>query len=126
MHGDDESWYRLPGELDLAAQYLLLFEMSLPYGLDLNSLINVDKSASRLTVTLDNITSQEMRLLSERAEDWLAANAPSYMQAEGTSSAIMFAYIADRNIKSMLIGTALAFVLISLTLVFALRSLRIG
>lgn len=126
MHGDDESWYRLPGERDLAAQYLLLFEMSLPYGLDLNSLINVDKSASRLTVTLDNITSQEMRLLSERAESWLAANAPVYMQAEGTSSAIMFAYIADRNIKSMLIGTALAFVLISLTLVFALRSLRIG
>ncbi len=126
MHGDDQTWYRLPAERDLAAQYLLLFEMSLPYGLDLNSLINVDKSASRLTVTLDNVTSQEMRLLSERSEDWLRANAPTHMYSEGTSSAIMFAYIADRNIRSMLIGTGLAFVLISLTLIFALRSLRIG
>lgn len=126
MHGDDQAWYRLPSERDLAAQYLLLFEMSLPYGLDLNSLINVDKSASRLTVTLDNVTSQEMRLVSERAENWLRANAPAHMYSEGASSAIMFAYIADRNIKSMLIGTGLAFVLISLTLIFALRSLRIG
>lgn len=126
MHGDDESWYRLPDGRELAAQYLLLFEMSLPYGLDLNSLINVDKSASRLTVTLGDISSYEMRMVSERAEGWLADNAPAYMQAEGTSSAIMFAYIADRNIRSMLIGTGLAFVLISLTLIFALRSLRIG
>jgi predicted RND superfamily exporter protein len=126
MHGDDESWYRLPDGRELAAQYLLLFEMSLPYGLDLNSLINVDKSASRLTVTLGDISSYEMRMVSERAEGWLADNAPAYMQAEGTSSAIMFAYIADRNIRSMLIGTGLAFVLISLTLIFALRSLRVG
>ena len=37
MHGDTASWYRLPDERNLAAQYLLLYEMSLPYGLDLNS-----------------------------------------------------------------------------------------
>ncbi|WP_218609030.1 hypothetical protein, partial [Psychrobacter sp. C 20.9] len=48
MHGDDDSWYKLPDERDLAAQYLLLYEMSLPYGLDLNSQINIDKSASRM------------------------------------------------------------------------------
>jgi uncharacterized protein len=29
MHGDDQAFYRLPKERDLAAQYLLLFEMSL-------------------------------------------------------------------------------------------------
>ena len=42
MHGDDPGWYALPKERDLAAQYLLLYEMSLPYGLDLNDTINVD------------------------------------------------------------------------------------
>jgi len=36
MHGDDPSWYQLPDQRNLAAQYLLLYEMSLPYGLDLN------------------------------------------------------------------------------------------
>ena len=43
MHGDDEAYYSLPESRELAAQYLLLYEMSLPYGLDLNNQINVDK-----------------------------------------------------------------------------------
>ncbi len=126
MHGDDQSWYILPQERELAAQYLLLYEMSLPYGLDLNSQINVDKSASRLTVTLDNVTSSDMRNTAERSSQWLKDNAPSYMQAEGTGASVMFSYISDRNIKSMLIGTAIAFFMISMSMVIALRSVKIG
>ena len=53
MHGDDTKWYRLPLERELAAQYLLLYEMSLPYGLDLNNEIDVEKSALRMTVTIE-------------------------------------------------------------------------
>ena len=51
MHGDDPSWYRLPDSQEMAAQYLLLYEMSLPYGLDLNNQLNVDKSATRVIAT---------------------------------------------------------------------------
>ncbi|MCH8077491.1 MAG: MMPL family transporter, partial [SAR324 cluster bacterium] len=36
MHGDDPEWYRIPEDRALAAQYILLYEMSLPFGLDLN------------------------------------------------------------------------------------------
>ncbi len=43
MHNDEPAWYRIPDRRDLAAQYLLLYEMSLPYGLDLNNQINVDR-----------------------------------------------------------------------------------
>ena len=39
---------------------------------------------------------------------------------------MMFAYIGQRNIRSMLTGTSIALVLISLILVFALRSVKIG
>ncbi len=61
MHGDDLVWHKLPEDRELAAQYLLLYEISLPYGLDLNDRINLDKSASRMTVTLDNVSSNDMR-----------------------------------------------------------------
>ena len=37
----------------LAAQYLLLYELSLPFGSDLNDRIDVAKSASRMTVCGD-------------------------------------------------------------------------
>jgi predicted RND superfamily exporter protein len=126
VHGDDPDWYRLPGERNLAAQYLLLYELSLPYGLDLNSQINVDKSATRLTATLDTVPTRRMREIAGDAESWLAANAPPAMQAQATGASIMFAYLTERNIRSMLGGTALAFVLIAVTLIVALRSFRLG
>ena len=53
MNGDDPAFYRLPDDRELAAQYLLLYELSLPYGLDLNDRINIDKSATRVTAIFD-------------------------------------------------------------------------
>ncbi len=126
MHGDDPSWYRIPDERNLAAQYLLLYEMSLPYGLDVNNMINVDKSASRLTVVLANISTRKLRALIDRADLWQKENFPQIMHAEATSPSVMFAHLSERNIKGMLTGTALAVLLISFILAIALRSSRYG
>jgi len=125
MHGDDPAYYRLPGERNLAAQYLLLYEMSLPYGLDLNNQIDISKSATRLTVSLESVSSNELLSIEARAQQWLHDNAP-YMKSGGASPSVMFAYIGQRNIRSMLIGTSVALVLISLVLIIALRSVKIG
>ncbi|HEC28522.1 MAG TPA: RND family transporter, partial [Gammaproteobacteria bacterium] len=125
-HGDDPGWYRLPDKRDLAAQYLLLYEMSLPYGLDLNSQIDLDKSATRLTVILDTIPQKKIIEVIKRTESWMAENMPPPMRARATGTIVMFVNLAMRNIISMLSGTIMAFVLISITLVFALRSIRLG
>ena len=126
MHGDDQAYYRLPEQRDLAAQYLLLYEMSLPYGLDLNNQINIDKSATRMVVMLHNMTTNTVLALEDRVQQWLKQNAPKSMQADGASPTLMFSHIGQRNIRSMLVGTTVALVLISIILVFALRSLKIG
>ena len=126
MHGDDERYYRLPDERELAAQYLLLYEMSLPYGLDLNNQINVDKSQTKLTATTAVISSQEMIDFNERALSWAAVNAPSFSNTLSAGVSLMFAYIGQRNNYSMIIGTTVALVLISGVLIIALRSLKIG
>ncbi|MGB1108797.1 MAG: efflux RND transporter permease subunit [Gammaproteobacteria bacterium] len=125
MHGDDPSWYRLPERRDLAAQYLLLYEMSLPYGLDLNNQINVDKSATRISVGLRTLSTKQVLGFEQRVQAWMRANAPD-LHSVGTSPTIMFAHIGERNIRSMLGGTTVALILISGILVFALRSLKIG
>ncbi len=126
MHGDDPAYYRIPDERDLAAQYLLLYEMSLPFGLDLNDQINVDKSASRMTVTLGHATTKEILALEEHARDWLQANAPPSMFNHGTGPTVMFAYIGARNIKSMIGGNITALVLVSAIIMIAIRSFKIG
>ena len=126
LHGDDPSYYRVPETRELAAQYLLLYEMSLPYGLDLNNQINVDKSATRFTVTLENLRTNEIRALANRGEQWLRDHAPASMFSQGSGPSVMFSYIAARNIRSMLLGTGLAILLIAACLVIALRSVKFG
>ncbi|MEW8200984.1 MAG: MMPL family transporter [Candidatus Thiodiazotropha endolucinida] len=125
MHADNDDWYRLPDQRDLSAQYLLLYEFSLPFGLDLNNQINVKKSATRFTVTMESISTTQLLEIEERAQAWLQENAPG-MRIDGASPTIMFAHIGNRNIISMLKGTTLALVMISVILIFALRSLRVG
>jgi predicted RND superfamily exporter protein len=126
MHGDDEAYYRLPEQRDLAAQYLLLYEMSLPFGLDLNNQINVDKSATRMIVTLKDMTARELREMDLNARTWLKTNAPATMFTYGSGLSIMWAHISRRNINSMLGASFVALVLISAILIFALRSLKLG
>jgi predicted RND superfamily exporter protein len=126
MHGDDPDRYRIPEDRELAAQYLLLYELSLPYGLDLNNRISVDKSATRLTATIDNLSTVDIRKLLTRAEKWLAGNAPGYMHADATGASVMFSFISQRNIASMLGGNALAVLLIAGIMIVALRSVAIG
>ena len=126
MHGDSVEYHRLPEHRDLSAQYLLLYEMSLPYGLDLNNQINIDKSATRLTITIKTISTNNMLELEQRAAAWLEQNTTAIKQADATGPSIMFAHIGKRNIVSMLVGTTLALILISFILILALRSFKIG
>ena len=126
MHGDDPAEYRLPASRELAAQYLLLYEMSLPYGLDLNNQIDVDKSATRMVVSTQTLSSNEVLALDQRALQWLADHAPNIALAESSGTTLIFAYLGRRNILSMLVGTTIALVGISFVLILALRSLKLG
>ena len=126
MHGDDESYYRLPEERDLSAQYLLLYELSLPFGLDLNNQINIDKSSTRFTAILESVSTRHALDLEESAQEWLSKNAPPEMASHGASPMIMFSHIAKRNIESMMTGTIAALLLISAILIAVLRSFKLG
>ncbi len=126
MNGGDSSFHQLPDRADLAAQYLLLYELSLPYGLDLATQMNLNKSASRLTATTLGISSAETRELKANAEQWLLANAPNIAPAEATGTSVMFAFVSKRVIESMLYGTVFAILLISASILIALRSIKIG
>ncbi|EIO4606307.1 MMPL family transporter [Vibrio parahaemolyticus] len=125
MHGDDEAYYLLPQERELAAQYLLLYEMSLPYGLDLNNQINVDKSSIKMVLTVANLGSVELVDLENRIYQWFAEHAPQY-QVVASSPSLMFAHIGETNMASMLSTLPITLVLISALLIFALRSVRLG
>ncbi len=125
MHGDDPAYYRLPEDPALAAQYLLLYELSLPFGSDLNDRIDVAKSATRMVVVTKNAWSRDLRELDKRAQGWLEDNVPDFAQ-EASGLSIVFAHLSLRNVHSMLRGTILAMALISFLLIWIFKSVRIG
>ena len=124
MHGDNLDYYKIPEDKELSAQFLLLYELSLPYGLDLNNQLNINKSSTQLVVTLENSGTKALKNFSERGSAWWEERTGNL--SYGVGPTVMFAYISERNINSMLIGTLSALVVISILIMIALRSVKMG
>ncbi len=126
MNGDQEDFYRIPDDKVLASQYLLLYELSLPFGLDLNSQISVDRSSTRLVGSLYNLPTKATLKLEKEANSWIRNNLPEYMWVNATSPSVMFCHIALQNIVAGIEGGIFALLLISLVIMIALKSFRLG
>ena len=125
LHGDDPEFYALPDDPTLAAQYLLLYELSLPVGRDMNNLIDVKRSATRVTVVLKSLSTKEKIELDDRAQAWFQQNAPA-LKTPATGVAVVGARSIQRNIEGMLRGTIVAMAIVSFLLLFVFRSVRLG
>lgn len=122
MHAGSRLDDGMPNDRETIAQYFLLYELSLPYGVSLNDQINVSRSSSRVTAILREMTSSEIRDLDERATNWLATNVPSEMQAEATGINVLFANLSGVNIRSMMVATLVSVLVIAVVVGLALRS----
>ena len=124
MHGGDAGYYRIPDQRELAAQYLLFYELSLPFGTDLNGQIDVDKSAARFTVVLQSMSAKELSRMEAVARRWLDTNAPACMHADATGLSLIWARITQRNIGSMLFASFMEIVIIAGLMFLVLRSVK--
>ncbi len=125
MHGNDPAWDKIPESRELAAQYQLLYELSLPYGLDLNNQVDTEKRSLLLTVGIKGAKAKELIGIDARAQDWFKEHAPE-LAATGSGISIMFAHVGKKNIESMLVGSVIAVILITLTLMLSLASFKFG
>lgn len=117
---------RIPADDSQAAQMLLLFEMSLPPGLGLNDQIRVDRSASKLTVAVGDITSAALVDLDRRAYEWMRTNLAPGMATHGTGPSMMFSRIGESNVAGTLKGYVLQILLISVIIGVVMRRWRLG
>ena len=124
LNGGDINYYKIPENRELAAQYLLLYELSLPFGLDLNNQLDINKSSTQVIVTLKDMTTVEMRSWIKKAENYLSNDVG--LESIAIGPVVMFAYISERNIKSMLFGTLFSIFMISGIILLVLKDIRIG
>ncbi len=76
--------------------------------------------------TLKESSSRDLRRIAENAQTYLRRIFPGLKEPAATGPCVLFANIAETNIRSMLWGTLIAFLLVSLTLLAALRRLWLG
>ena len=79
------------------------YELSVPFGLDLNDRINVDKSSTRLTVNIKQASNDDVRELDKIIQDYFDKEIPEF-KTNGTGLSMIFSHFSKRNIDSMLVG----------------------
>jgi len=125
FNNDDPAFNKVPESRELAAQYLLLYEMSIPAGNDLTRDINASRSSLRLMVSLNTMTNNELTELDARAQQWLRDNAPE-LETPGGSRSLMFANLGKKIVVSMISGSMFAMILITLVILVGLGSAKYG
>jgi len=126
MNGDDPDFYRIPDNQQLIAQYLLLYELSLPFGKDLSTQIDSSRSTSMLRIGFRDISSAGMRDFETRADVWMAENFPEHMRSHLTGPPMLFAHIWNDATESNLLGMGLAVLLICTLIGIMLGSAKLG
>jgi len=126
LHGKEEQWNVIPEESDLSAQYLFFYEMSLPFGLDLNNSISQDKKSIKLVASLKEMGSLEYRKFDQKVNEYVLENMPQGMVSMGTGIRPIFAFMTNHLISQFYYALAIGIVLITATIILFFRSLRYG
>ena len=125
FHNDDPAYYTLPLTQEEAAQYFLVYSMSLPAGNDMNDIVNLDKSSVRITATTPTASAVEIRNLKKRAENWPSVEIAAF-EVSAVGTGVMTAFMSQRNIESMAVGTLIIITIISVILLLTFRSFRLA
>jgi predicted RND superfamily exporter protein len=125
-HDDDNYWDQLPVDKLQVIDYLVGYQLIQEIEPNLEPIFNSDYSAIRLVIGTSNLSNLELITFNDRIDQWIANNVkPEYEVMHGDNS-ILFARL-DRSISVELMqGFTLSFVLITLTLIVGLKSVRYG
>jgi predicted RND superfamily exporter protein len=125
-HDNDKRWEILPEDNLQIVDYLVTYQLVQEIEPNLEPLFNPDYSAIRLMVGTSNLSNIELLGLNDKIEQWIEANMPPSYEVRHGDNSILFARL-DRSISVQLLqGFTLSFVLITLTLLIGLKSVRYG
>jgi len=123
---DDEAYDRLPLDKLQVIDYLVGYQLIQEIEPSLEPIFNTDYSAIRLVVGTSNLSNLQLITFSERIDQWIADNVPDKYRVMHGDRNILFARL-DRSITIELMqGFSLSFLLITLTMLVGLKSVRYG
>jgi len=125
-HDNDDAWNKLPTDNLQIIDYLVGYQLVQEIEPNLEPIFNPDYSAIRMVIGTSNLTNLKLINFNTKIENWISENMnPGYTVKHGDNS-ILFARL-DRSISIELMqGFTLSFILITITLLIGLKSVRYG
>jgi predicted RND superfamily exporter protein len=118
VDGRDE----LPTKQNLIAQYLLLYSLSLPQGMEINDKMDIDEQKLRITGQVDIVdTSKDLEMM-QYVEDWWAKTDYS---ATVQGQTAMFAHMQKDVTNTLIYSLSLAILLVTLVMFFIFRRIKL-
>ena len=125
-HDDDPVWDKLPEDKLQIIDYLVGYQLVQEIEPNLEPIFNADYSAIRLVVWTSNLSNEEFINFNDRIDQWIATHVEKKYRVLHGDNSILFARL-DRTITEELMkGFSLSFLLITLTLLIGLRSIKYG
>ena len=111
----------IPDDKNLIAQYLLLYSLSLPQGMEINDKMDIDERLLRVSANINMVdTSKDLEQIAW-VEDWWEKTPYS---AEINGQTIMFAHMQHDITQTLIFSITLAVVLISLIMLLIFKNFR--
>ena len=118
VDGRDE----VPKSQNLIAQYLLLYSLSLPQGMEINDKMDIDEQKLRITGQVDIVdTSKDLEMM-QYVEDWWAKTGYS-ASVQGQTS--MFAHMQEDVTNTLIYSLSLALLLVTLVMFMIFKRLKL-
>ncbi|WP_345988916.1 MMPL family transporter [Sulfurimonas sp. HSL1-2] len=111
----------IPAERNLIAQYLLLYSLSLPQGMEINDRMDVDERQLRVTASVDIVdTSLDLEMMRWVEAWWAQTPYPARVNGQAAMFAHMQHDVTDTLVESILLAIAA----VSLMMLLIFRNLR--
>ncbi len=111
----------IPDDKNLIAQYLLLYSLSLPQGMEINDMMDIDERLLRLSASMNIVdTSKDLEMI-KWIESWWQ-NTPYSAKINGQTA--MFAYMQHDVTATLINSIILAIAAVSFMMLFIFKNLR--
>ena len=121
MHANKEEFYNVPNSKELVAQYLLLYTMSLPQGMEINDKMDIEERLLRVTGQINLVdTSKDLEMI-KWAQNWWK-DTPYTARVDGQTA--MFAYMQSDVTDTLIYSMSIAMGLVSLMMLIIFKNIK--
>ena len=125
-HDDDPAYDALPADKLQIIDYLVGYQLVQEIEPNLEPIFNTDYSAVRLSVGTSNLTNAQVVALNNRVGEWIRDNLSGDIKVLHGSNNLLMTRLNQTITTELMQGFSLSLLLITLTLMIGLRSVRYG